>query len=217
MSNLIVYGVGSLRSLRVHWTLHELDIPYKTEPVRSRSVQTQTSDYIAMHSGRKIPCLQDGTLIISESAAICLYLAEKYGNGLLLPIADAEQRAKFFQICFYAMTELDAHTLYIISKHGGSLMQYYKPSPEAVDVAISGFNQQILVAEGWLKSSSFYILNQKFTVADILLCTCLMSAVRLAAKFPLEIPDKLIAYMESIQNRKVFQLAETMNQGATKM
>jgi glutathione S-transferase len=217
MSKLIVYGVGSLRSLRVHWTLHELDLPYKTEPVRSRSGQTQTSDYIAINPGRKIPCLQDGTFIISESAAICLYLVEKYGNGSLLPIADVEQRAKFFQICFYTMTELDAHTLYIISKHGGSLMQYYKPSPEAVDVAIAGFNQQILVADRWLKSSGSYILSQTFTVADILLCTCLMSAVRLAAKFPLEIPDKLIAYMESIQNRKVFQLAETVNQGAAKL
>ncbi|MEN9520823.1 MAG: hypothetical protein RLZZ381_3411 [Cyanobacteriota bacterium] len=216
MSNLIVYGVGSLRSLRVHWTLHELDVPYKTEPVRSRSVHTQTSDYIAINPGRKIPCLQDGAFIISESAAICLYLAEKYGNSLLLPIVDVEQRAKFFQICFYTMTELDAHTLYIISKHGGSLMQYYKPSPEAVDVAIAGFNQQILVADGWLNSGS-YILSQTFTIADILLCTCLMSAVRLAAKFPLEIPDKLIAYMESLQTRKVFQLAETVNQGAAKL
>jgi glutathione S-transferase len=143
-------------------------------------------------------------------------LAEKYGNGSLLPIADVEQRAKFFQICFYTMTELDAHTLYIISKHGGSLMQYYKRSPEAVDVAISGFNQQILVAEGWLNSGS-YILSQTFTVADILLCTCLMSAVRLAVKFPLEIPDKLIVYMESLQNREVFQQAETVNQGVAKL
>lgn len=217
MSNLIIYGVGSLRSLRVHWTLHELDISYKTEPVRSRSGQTQTSDYIAMHPGRKIPCLQDGAFIIAESAAICLYLAEKYGNGSLLPITDIEQRARFFQICFYTMTELDAHTLYIISKHGGSLMQYYKPSPEAVDIAIAGFNQQILVADRWLKSSGYYILNQTFTIADILLCTCLMSAVRLAAKFPLEIPDKLIAYMESLQTRKVFQQAETVNQGAAKL
>jgi glutathione S-transferase len=217
MSNLIVYGIGSLRSLRVHWTLHELDIPYKTEPVRSRSGQTQSSEYIAMHPGRKIPCLQDGAFIISESAAICLYLAEKYGNGTLLPIANVEQRARFFQICFYAMTELDAHTLYIISKHGGSLMEYYKPSPEAVDVAITGFNQQILVADRWLKSSDSYILSQTFTVADILLCTCLMSAVRIAAQFPLEIPDKLIAYMATLQTRKVFQLAETVNQGAAKL
>jgi glutathione S-transferase len=112
------------------------------------------------------------------------------------------------------MTELDAHTLYIIAKHGGSLVQYYKTSPEAVEVAIAGFNRQILVADRWLESSSAYILGQTFTVADILLCTCLMSAVRLAVQFPLQIPDKLIAYMKILKTRTAFQLAEIENQAS---
>ncbi|MGG6265051.1 glutathione S-transferase family protein [Leptolyngbya sp. AN03gr2] len=212
MDNLIVYGVGSLRSLRVHWILHELNIPYKTEPIQSRSEQTKTSAYSAIHPGRKIPCLQDGSFIISESAAICIYLAEKYGEGKFLPNSDLEQRSRFFQMCFYVMTELDAHTLYIIAKHGGSLVEYYQPSPEAVEVAISGFNQQILVAESWLKDPKSYLLGQTFTVADILLCTCLVSALRLAVQFPLQIPDRLVAYMENLQARRAFQLAEIANQ-----
>jgi glutathione S-transferase len=216
MNDLIVYGVGSLRALRVHWTLHELGMPYKTEPVQSRSEQTQTPAYSAIHPGRKIPCIQDGEFSLSESAAICLYLAEKYGSGQLLPGVEFEKRALFFQVCFYVMTELDAHTLYIIAKHGGSLVQYYKPSPEAVEVAIAGFNQQILVADSWLENSSTYIVGSMFTVADILLCTCLMSAVRLAVQFPLQIPDKLITYMEILKSRKAFQLAKADNQVVVK-
>jgi glutathione S-transferase len=96
MNDLIVYGVGSLRALRVHWTLHELGMPYKTEPVQSRSEQTQTPAYSAIHPGRKIPCIQDGEFSLSESAAICLYLAEKYGSGQLLPGVEFEKRALFF-------------------------------------------------------------------------------------------------------------------------
>ena len=116
MNLITVYGVNTLRTLRVHWTLQELGISYQTEPIQSRSGQTQTSAYAAIHPGGKIPSLQDGELIISESAAICIYLAEKYGGGILIPNADTVQRAKFFQVSFYAMTELDAHTLYIIAK-----------------------------------------------------------------------------------------------------
>ena len=165
-----------------------------------------------MHSGQKIPYLQDGKLGISESAAICIYLAEKYGNGKLITITDVNKRARFFQICFYAMTELDAHTLYIIAKHGGSLVKYYKRSDAPVEVAVSGFNKQILLAESWLESSNSYIMGEVFTVADILLCTCLMSAFRLANQFPLKIPEKLIAYTKNLENRTAFQLAMVTNQ-----
>ncbi|MDJ0635815.1 MAG: glutathione S-transferase family protein [Xenococcaceae cyanobacterium MO_188.B29] len=209
---MILYGIKSFRSLRVHWTLHELNIPYVIEPIESRTGQTSTSDYTKIHLGQKIPYLQDGKLGISESAAICIYLAEKYGNGKLIPITDINKRARFFQICFYAMTELDAHTLYIIAKHGGSLVKYYKRSDAAVEVAVSEFNKQILVAERWLKNPNDYIMGEVFTVADILFCTCLMSAYRLAHQFPLEIPEKFIAYTENLENRKAFQLASIANQ-----
>lgn len=81
---MIVYGVGTLRTLRVYWTLEELDLSYQTEAIQSRCQESQSSKYTALHSGQKIPYLQDGDIGISESAAICIYLAERYGNGLLL-------------------------------------------------------------------------------------------------------------------------------------
>jgi glutathione S-transferase len=43
MSNITVYGVNTLRTLRVHWTLQELGIAYQTHPIKSRSEQTKTS------------------------------------------------------------------------------------------------------------------------------------------------------------------------------
>ena len=210
MSTITVYGVNTSRTLRVHWTLQELGISYQTKPIRSRSRQTQTAEYAAINPGCKIPSLRDGELIVSESAAICIYLTEKYSNETLIPIADSVKRARFFQVCFYAMTELDAHTLYIIAKHGGGLVQYYQPSSVAVDVAIAGFNRQILVANSWLDSNS-YILGETFTVADILMCTCLISATKLAAQFPLKIPHRLKTYAETLQTRSAFQIAQTAN------
>lgn len=205
---ITVYGVNTLRTLRVHWTLQELGISYKTVRIRSRSEQIKTSEYAAINPGRKIPSLQDEDLVISESAAICIYLAEKYGNDLIS--TDVRKRAVFFQICFHVMTELDAHTLYIISKHGGSLVKYYEPSTVAVNVAVAGFNRQILVADRWLDSNP-YILGERFTVADILMCTCLISAIKLATQFPLCIPDRLKAYAKSLQARTNFQTAKMIN------
>ena len=70
MSTITVYGVTTYRTLRVHWTLQELGISYQTQPIESRSGQTQTAKYAAINPGCKIPSLQDGKLIVSESAAI---------------------------------------------------------------------------------------------------------------------------------------------------
>lgn len=211
---MIVYGIGTLRTLRVHWTLQELHLSYATELIQSRSGQTQTASYFSLHPGQKIPYLQDGEIGISESAAICIYLAEKYGHGVLIPTS-SEQRAVFFQMCFYTMTELDAHTLYIIAKHGGNLVQHYKPSREAVEIAVKGFNQQILVADRLIQSSTRYVLGQQFTVADILLGTCLIAATRLATQFELEIPEKLVAYAEMLKSRTAFQNANAANQASS--
>lgn len=205
---MIVYGVGTLRTLRVHWTLKELNLSYKTERIRSRSQEAQSTKYTALHLGQKIPYLQDGNLGISESAAICIYLAERYGNDSLMPVSsNFEQRAKIFQACFYAMTELDAHTLYIINKHGGSLSSYYQRSLPAVEVAVLGFNRQIRVAEQLVADPNGFILGSQFTVADIILVTCLISAITMAGEFNLKIPRKLVIYADNIKNRTAFRLA----------
>lgn len=209
---MIVYGVGTLRTLRVHWTLKELNLSYETEKIRSRSMEAKSTDYRALHIGQKIPYLQDGNLGIFESAAICIYLAERYGNNFLMPVSsNFEQRAKVFQACFYAMTELDAHTLYIINKHGGSLSSHYQKSLAAVEVATLGFNQQIRVAEQLVAEPNKFILSDRFTVADIILVTCLISASKLADEFGLKIPQKLMAYADRIKMRTAFHLASAEN------
>jgi hypothetical protein len=48
-------------------------------------------------------------------------------------------------------------------------------------------------------------------VADILLCTCLMAANKIAVKFPLQIPEKLQIYVKTLQTR-AFQAAKIVNQ-----
>jgi glutathione S-transferase len=72
--------VGSPRTMRAHWALHELAIPYEINPILSRSGETQTPQYTLINSRQKIPLLQDGDFTIAESGAIVSYLAETYGN-----------------------------------------------------------------------------------------------------------------------------------------
>jgi len=54
-------------------------------------------------------------------------------------------------------------------------------------------------------------LNKEFTVADIILVTCIISAIKLAQQFELIIPKKLVRYAENIQKRKAFKIATLEN------
>src|SRR5262245_34048307 len=83
----ILWGVGTPRTMRAHWALYELSLPYDTVPIRSRTGETQTAAFSALNPRQKIPVLQDGDFTIAESPAIINYLAETYQGAttLLLP------------------------------------------------------------------------------------------------------------------------------------
>ena len=59
---LVLWGVGTSRTLRAHWALHELDLDYECRPILPRTGETQTQEYTELNPRQKIPLLQDGEL-----------------------------------------------------------------------------------------------------------------------------------------------------------
>ena len=205
---LIVWGAGTPRTIRAHWILHELGLDYEKRPIGPRTGETQTPEFIRLNPKEKVPVLQDGDLTLTESAAIVTYLAETYGASQgLVPPASTQERAAYYEWCFFVMMELDAHTLYIIRKHI-DLKEIYGEAPTAVRVAGDGFQKQVRVAEQRLASGGPSILGNTFTGADILLTTCLTSATN--RKLPLG--DVLRDYKERTTTREAYRRAYAANQ-----
>ncbi len=77
------------RSFRALWTLEELGLPYELVnlpfPPRWRQ-----PDYLAVNPLGTIPFLEDGATRMTESAAICQYLAVRHGAGPGLAVAPDE-------------------------------------------------------------------------------------------------------------------------------
>ena len=205
----ILWGAGTPRTMRAHWILHELGLSYERRPFGPRSGETQTVEFTKLNPRQKIPVLQDGDFTLAESAAIVTYLADTYGTSqdLVPQPAGTRERALYYQWCFSIMTELDAHTLYIIRKHS-DLKEIYGEAPNALRAAREGFLKQVGVAAHTLSSHGPFLLGKAFTGADILLTTCLTSAVR--REIPLT--DVLRDYMKRTTSREGYQLAYEANQ-----
>jgi glutathione S-transferase len=207
-TNRILWGVGTSRTLRAHWMLAELELPYERRPITSRSGETLTAEYTSLNPSQKIPTLQDGDFVLTESAAIVNYLGTVYGaaHGLSPPTAPRE-RARYDQWCFFSMMELDANTLYVIRKHE-DLHAVYGEAPNALQAARDGFARQARAAVQRMAAYGPYVLGDQFSGADILFTTCLSGAVRRH----IELPDVLRDYLKRVTARAAYQRALSRNQ-----
>ena len=151
--------------------------------------------------------LQDGDLTLAESAAILTYLAETYGESTgLVPNLGTRDLAYYYQWCFFIMSELDAHNLYIVRKHV-ALKDLYGEAPNAVRTALEGFEKQARVADLELSRGGPSILGRQFTCADILLTTCLLTAL----PYHLKLGEVLKDYMEGVTARDAYQAGAAAN------
>jgi glutathione S-transferase len=82
-----LYGFGGTRSLRALWALRELDAEFEFVPVNLLAGEHRRPDFLRLNPAGKIPVLVDGDVLLTESAAIVMYLAEKYRDKGLLPAA----------------------------------------------------------------------------------------------------------------------------------
>ena len=69
---LVLWGVGTSRTLRAHWALHELGLDYESKPILARSGETKTQEYTRLNPRQKIPLLQDGDFKIAGNCRLSL-------------------------------------------------------------------------------------------------------------------------------------------------
>src|SRR5216684_2559675 len=68
--DLTLWGVGTSRTVRPHWAMYELGLPYQTKAIGPRTGETKTTEYTRLNPRQKVPLLQDSDFCIGESAAI---------------------------------------------------------------------------------------------------------------------------------------------------
>jgi glutathione S-transferase len=157
-----LYGFGPTRSLRALWGLKELDADFEFVPVNLSAGEHKRPEFLRLNPAGKIPVLVDGDLVIPESAAIVLYLADKYRDKGLLPESLTE-RAHVYRWLMFAVTELE-EPLWRITRHT-ALYPEDKRLPADIALAKEEFNAMATVLERHLEGRQ-YIVGDRITIAD---------------------------------------------------
>jgi glutathione S-transferase len=207
---LVLWGIGTSRTFRAHWMLAELDLPYASRRIQSRTGETMEPEFLKLNPRHKIPLLQHGDLAMAESAAIIQYLSERFEppSSIFAP-RDAAARAKVSEWCYFIMSELDGHTLYVIRRHVG-LKHLYGEAPTAVEAAKIYFMEQLGALQDKFDATDAYLFGERLSVADILLTSCLDWAVG----YDIALPAPMLAYRARVNARPAYREARLRNDPA---
>lgn len=157
-----LYGTPPTRVLRVIWLLNELGLEYEIHPVDLLKGEARREDFLALNPAAKVPVLVDGDLVLTESAAIQLYLAEKHPEAGFIP-ESLQERAQMHRWIFFLMTEIE-QPLWRIARHT-FLYPEHKRLPQDVEQAKRECREMVDVLEKHMQGREF-IVGDRLSVAD---------------------------------------------------
>jgi glutathione S-transferase len=189
-----LYEFAPTRSIRVRWTLQELAVDFEAIPVNMLAGEHRSPAFLKVNPAGKLPVLVDGDMVLTESIAIVLYLAEKYRDKGLIPI-DLQQRAQLMRWLLFTTTELE-QPLWRIARHT-ALYPESKRLPGELALARDDFAEMANVLEEYMNGRQF-VVGDRVTVGDFVLAYTLDWAK--TAKVLNGLP-RLEAYLEEMYAR----------------
>jgi glutathione S-transferase len=189
-----LYEFAPTRSIRARWTLQELGVDFESVTVNLVIGEHRRPEFLKINPAGRVPVLVDDNLVLTESVAIVLYLAEKYPHKGLVP-TDIKQRAQVNRWLLFAATELE-QPLWRISRHTALYPEYLR-LPAEVSLARQDFTDMVVVMEDHMQGRQF-IVGNTVTVADLVCAYTLdwANEVRLLDGCP-----QLLGYIERMYAR----------------
>ncbi|WP_417700279.1 glutathione S-transferase family protein [Pseudophaeobacter sp.] len=189
-------GLPKTRSFRVLWALEEMGLEYGLNPA-----QPHSPDVLALNASGKVPVLQEGDAVLTDSTAILTYLADKHGQ--LTAPAGTLQRAQQDAMTQRYLDELDS-LLWTAARHSFILPQDQRVAEIKPSLKLEFSNNLNRIAQQF---KGPYVMGETFSIADIILTHCLTWA--LGAKFNIE-SQAMLDYCTAMQERPAYQRAAAL-------
>ena len=190
-----LYYVPRTRAIRPRWLLEELGAPYELVRLDPARQENKTPAYLAIHPRGSVPALVDGDAVMFESAAILLYLADRFADKNLAPKPSTPARARYYQWMIFAVTELEPHVA-TFGNHTQRLPEAER-APAVAAAARTRFVENARLVAAAVAGRDF-LLGDAFTAADVMMASVLGWAERVGLLA--DLPD-LAAYARRCADR----------------
>ncbi len=207
---ITIYGVYRSRASRNYWLAGEIGLEVREVPViqayrladpaaEGVQINTRSPEYLKVAPTGAIPAMDDDGFVLTESLAINLYLARKYG-GALGP-RDAAEEAQMMQWALYGATGIEPHALAILYAHAQGRARTAEGQAEILAEA-EKLARPMAVLEAHIQAEG-HMVGGRFTVADINMAEVVRYAQAepgLIARYP-----AVEAWLAACQARPAFQ------------
>lgn len=182
--SLKIYGIAASRAGRPLWVAHELGLAYEHVPTPYTGGATRTPEFLQLNPNGHIPVVDDHGVLVWESMACALYLAQRYSgaDGSSLAGQTPSEQADVLRWTFWAVTECEKDALSVLMHT--LAMPADQRKPELAQEAARRLQVPLRVLEQHLQRP--YLAGERFTVADV----CVASVLAWIKPMPELLQDK---------------------------
>lgn len=161
MSDEIVFYHNPMSRARVaHWMLEEIGAPYRIELVDLSKGDQKKPAFLAINPMGKLPTIVHRGTVVTETGAICAYLADAFPAAGLAPRADEPARGSYLRWMFFGAGCVDAA---LIDR------MLSRPAPDRTSALGYGRYEDVMQALEQAITPGPYILQGRFSAADVYL------------------------------------------------
>jgi len=194
---LTFYTNPQSRGQIVRWMLEEVGVPYETVLLDFRE-NMKSPEYLRINPMGKVPAITHGDAVVTESAAICAYLADAFPQAGLAP-APAD-RADYYRWMFFAAGPLEA-------AFTNKAMGWEAPPERRMMLGYGTFDLAIAAVENAIKQKAF-VAGGRFSAADVYVGSVLDFMIN----FKLLEPSTVVTdYLAPLRKRAAYRRAKEID------
>lgn len=194
---IVLYHHPYSRAANVVWMLEEVGVEYQLHWVDIMAGAHKQPELLALNPMGKLPTLTDADVVVTESAAIALYLGDRYAAGRLAPALDDPARGTYLRWAFFTPSVMEPAAAARTS--GGEF--------NTRAIGWGTYDDMLAATESALAKGP-YLLGERFSMADAVFG----GTLRYFLMFKMIDPQPVFTdYVARLEARPAFQRSSTRN------